>query len=70
MKIFTRTVVSALLLACVFLLPIVVVAQPIDPCTDPADPCPIDSNVVLLVVAAIGVAAKKAYDLKKMPSAI
>ncbi len=40
-----------------------------DPCPDPAYPdCPIDSNLVVLMVAAAAVAAKKAYDYKKKTS--
>ena len=42
-----------------------VFAQPIDPCTDPADPCPIDSNLIVLFVAIVLIAAKKSYDFKK-----
>ena len=66
MKIFSRIVVSALLMACFFLLPIAVVAQPIDPCTDPDLPCPIDSNLIVLMFAAVAIAGKKAYDYKKI----
>ena len=53
-------------LAVVFLLiPHILFAQPIDPCTDPEDPCPIDSNLIVLFVAAVLIAAKKAHDFKK-----
>ena len=53
-------------LAVVFLLiPHILFAQPIDPCTDPADPCPIDSNLIILFVAVLLIAAKKAYGYKK-----
>ena len=53
-------------LVVVFLLiPHILLAQPIDPCTDPQDPCPIDSNLIVLFVAAVLIAAKKAYDFKK-----
>ena len=45
--------------------PYKIFAQLIDPCTDPQDPCPIDSNLIVLVVAAVAVAAKKSYDFKR-----
>lgn len=70
MKFFTHTVVSFLLMVCLFLIPFSVLAQPIDPCTDPADPCPIDSNLIVLMFAAVAIAAKKAYDYKKSTSAL
>ena len=60
-----------LLLAGVFfVMPIQLFAQPVDPCTDPTDPCPIDSNLIVLVTAALAIAAKKAYDYKKAPQNI
>ena len=37
---------------------------PINPCTDPNLPCPLDSNLIILVVAAGIIAAKKAYPFK------
>ena len=53
-------------LAVVFLLiPYILCAEPINPCTDPADPCPIDSNLIILIAVAVAIAAKKAYDFKK-----
>ena len=58
-------------LAVVFLLiPHILFAQPIDPCTDPADPCPIDSNLIILIAVAVAIAAKKAYDFKKTSPAV
>ena len=58
--------ITLVFLAVLFLLiPHILFAQPIDPCTDPADPCPIDSNLIFLFVAAVLIAAKKAYDFKK-----
>lgn len=47
------------------IMPAKVLAGPTDPCTAPEDPCPIDSNLVVLMIAAAGIAAKKAYDHKK-----
>ena len=39
---------------------------PGDPGCDPLDPyCPIDGGLSLLIAAAVGVGAKKAYDSKK-----
>ncbi len=39
---------------------------PTDPGCDPLDPaCPIDGGVSLLIAAAIGIGAKKAYNQKK-----
>ena len=39
---------------------------PGDPGCDPLDPyCPIDGGLSLLIAAAVGVGAKKAYDAKK-----
>lgn len=55
-----------MLVAAIVIVPFTSMAQPPDPCPDPNAPdCPIDSNLALLVVAATGVAAKKAYDHKK-----
>lgn len=49
-----------------FALPSKSNAQPIDPGCDPLDPaCPIDGGVSLLIAAAIGIGAKKAYNQKK-----
>ena len=43
---------------------------PPDPGCDPLDPlCPIDGGLSLLIAAAIGVGAKKAYDSKKINTA-
>ncbi len=45
--------------------PMLGVAQPLNPCPDPKlGDCPIDSNVFLLVVAAIFFAAIKAFYFK------
>lgn len=42
---------------------------PGDPGCDPLDPyCPIDGGLSLLIAAAVGVGAKKAYDAKKRDS--
>ena len=39
---------------------------PGDPGCDPLDPyCPIDGGLSLLIAAAVGIGAKKAYDAKK-----
>ncbi|MFN0082667.1 MAG: hypothetical protein ACKVOM_09145 [Ferruginibacter sp.] len=47
-------------------IPFRLMAQPtLDPCTAPEDYCPIDNNLVVLMVAAAGIAAKKGYDHKK-----
>lgn len=54
-----------------FVVPLSLLAQPIDPCDDPAAPCPIDSNIVVLIVIALVIAAKKTYSYKKnAPTAI
>ena len=51
-----------LIVLTVFLLiPGIVFAQDPGPCPD----CPIDSGVVMLIAAAIGIAVKKHYDNKK-----
>ena len=45
--------------------PMLGLAQPLNPCPDPKlGDCPIDSNLYLLVVAAIFFAARKAYYIK------
>ncbi len=45
--------------------PMLGVAQPLNPCPDPKlGDCPIDSNLYLLVVAAIFFAAIKAFYIK------
>ncbi|MFT3908116.1 MAG: hypothetical protein QM737_01715 [Ferruginibacter sp.] len=45
--------------------------QPTDPGCDPLDPaCPIDGGVSLLIAAAIGIGAKKAYNQKKKNNTI
>jgi hypothetical protein len=52
-------------------VPAVSFAQdPEDPCTAPEDPCPIDSGVLLLVAAVVGIAAKKTYDYRNAVQAI
>ena len=56
---------NIVLIFLLFFSPTVTFSQVIDPCTAPEDPCPIDSNVYFLIVGAIAVAAKKAYDYKK-----
>ena len=66
MKIFTQKAFPFLIVLALFIIPTGVIAQPIDPCTDPDDPCPIDSNVIVLIAAAVGAAGKKAYDYKKI----
>ena len=55
-----------------FCSPIYVLAQAIDPdptinpCPDPKLPdCPIDSNLIILVIGAVVIAAKKAVDYNK-----
>lgn len=42
-------------------------AQPCDPGPDPDHPieCPIDSGVVFLIIAGVGLAARKVYIAKK-----
>ena len=46
--------------------PIKGTAQVVDPGCDPLDPtCPIDGQLSLLIVAAVGIAAKKSYDSKR-----
>jgi hypothetical protein len=65
MKIFKRFLFSLVFILGLVSTPFLLSAQPIDPCTDPDDPCPIDSGVVLLVVAVVAIAAKKTYDFKK-----
>lgn len=42
-------------------------AQPADPGCDPLDPaCPIDGGLSLLIAAGIGIAARKAYKMKRL----
>ena len=59
----------------ILLLPALVDAQGciggIDPGCSPDDycPCPIDNGVLLLIAVVLGIAAKKAIDLKKKASA-
>ena len=49
-----------------FCSPIFILAQPADPCPDPAlADCPIDSNLIVLVIGAVVIAAKKAYEYNK-----
>jgi hypothetical protein len=55
---------------CICLFAVQAMAQgpggPGDPGCDPLDPyCPIDGGLSLLIAAAVGVGAKKAYDAKK-----
>ena len=56
-------------LFCLFFFgsPIYIFAQtPPNPCPDPVlGDCPIDSNLVVLVIGAVVIAAKKAYDYNK-----
>lgn len=57
-----------IIVALLTISPILTMAQavPGSPCDDPEfQPCPIDTGVVLLVVAVIAIAAKKAYEYKK-----
>lgn len=56
---------TAIIFICMMFFSFTAAAEPEDPCTDPADPCPIDSNVILLIGAAIVVAGKKSYDYRK-----
>ena len=42
-----------------------------NPCPDPSlRDCPIDSNIFVLVIGVIVIAAKKAYDYNKNPQSI
>ena len=66
MRIIKRLFITSLIAVIVTSAPQNVLAQPVDPCTDPADPCPIDSNLIVLFAAAIAVAAKKTYDYKRV----
>ena len=43
---------------------------PINPCTAPELGCPLDSNLIVLVVAAGIIAAKKAYSFKNYASKV
>ena len=52
------------LLAIILAFPHNLTADPIDPCTAPDLGCPVDSNLIVLVVAAGIIAAKKAYSFK------
>ena len=36
-----------------------------DPCVDPDLPCPIDGGLSLLIAAAVGIGAKKAYSQRR-----
>ena len=65
MRIIKRFTIISFLVMFVFATPYKLLAQPIDPCTDPQDPCPIDSNLIVLIVGALVVAAKKSYDYKR-----
>jgi hypothetical protein len=53
-----------LMIAFAFVPAISFAQDPEDPCTAPEDPCPIDSGVVLLMAAVVGIAAKKTYDYR------
>ena len=55
-----------------FCSPIFILAQsPADPCPDPAlADCPIDSNLIVLVIGAVVIAAKKAVDYNKNTQSI
>ena len=70
MKFFKRAAYFIVLAGLIIFLPIHLMAQPPDPCTDPLDPCPIDSNLVVLIAVALAIAAKKAYDFKKTSPAV
>jgi hypothetical protein len=39
---------------------------PTDPCVDPFDPCPIDTNVILLIVAVILLAGYKSITTNRI----
>ena len=65
MKLIKQITFLVFIAGFLFLMPCQLFAQPINPCTDPADPCPIDSNLIVLFVAVVLIAAKKAYDYKK-----
>lgn len=67
---FLNYIKKLFILITIFTVPLNLFAQPVDPCTDPADPCPIDSNIVFLVVAAVIIAAKKAYSFKNFSAKI
>ena len=60
-----RFTIIIFLMIMIIATPYQIFAQLIDPCTDPQDPCPIDSNIIVLVVVAVAVAAKKSYDFKR-----
>ncbi len=63
MKTGIRKFTFILILAFSF-LPAYVFGQ--DPNCDPDDPaCPIDDGVIVLIVGAVGLAAKKCYDSRK-----
>lgn len=68
MRIIKRIAIVIVFVAFVVASPYKIFAQPVDPCTDPVDPCPIDSNIVVLVIAALVIAAKKTYDSKRTAS--
>ena len=70
MKIYTRIILSIILVGFLF-LPFSVLAQldPANPCTDPANPCPIDSNIIILIAGALIIAAKKAFMCRKIDAA-
>lgn len=73
MKIFRPIAVSALMMAFLFLVPSSIFAQPLDPCRDPdLPPCeiPIDSNLIVLMAAAVGLAGKKAYECKRVSKSL
>ena len=67
MKILKKALFSFSLAFILYLVPLGLIAQPIDPCEDPdLPPCeiPIDSNLIVLIAAAVGFAGKKAYEYK------
>ncbi len=67
MKFMKKSIVFGFLAMVMAILPGVLQGQPPpDPCPDPSAPdCPIDSGVLLLIVGAVAIAAKKTYDYKK-----
>ncbi len=59
MNFFKKILPVLLFFAFCMIIPSILYAQPIDPCTDPFAYCPIDDNVILLIVAVILLAAYK-----------
>jgi hypothetical protein len=64
MKFFKNIRTVLLVFVVCMITPTSLLAQ-VDPCTDPFEYCPIDDNVILLIVAVILLAAYKAITLYK-----